>query len=526
MTRLEFEIREHAFEALPLFGKAHPLTRLAGDELREAGFPLFEHVHEPPPPSSSSYMDRSRISSLLSSLNPDLPALLSDACCVIAGQQPGLLTGPIYTFLKAVGTIALARTLSDSWNKPVYPLFWVASEDHDVLEVNRVHLHNKRFVYPFAGELRRGRVPQVADIPIHAAKDELLAFLDDVLPKTEFTPWIMDAVASADYSSYDTAFKSLMRFIFKGTGLRLVDPHALRSLTGPVLADLVRRWPEVREAFEEGKSILRRAGVAPPLESPGLFEIIDGKRAPLGFTKDTVLLSGGDASFDEAAREIRAKPHSFSPGAALRPMLQDAVLPVSVTIAGPTELFYLWQIRPLYHIAGIRPPLLLPRPSATFVEEKTVKSARKTGLEGERIFDVLHAIKNHASLVEPDPETARIKEKAGAFISELEKVYSGDEPRWLARSKRALSAQTEKLVRRLGKERLDAAGRGRSALEKVASAIYPDGKPQERRANVFWFLNLHGTDFARLAIEKLDPLSSKHQAAYMKPNNLKETERE
>src|ERR1041385_2400040 len=67
--------------------------------------------------------------------NPaNVDKLAAGAVAVISGQQPGLFTGPNYTILKAITIIKLARAL-DQAGVPAVPIFWVASEDHDYLEI-------------------------------------------------------------------------------------------------------------------------------------------------------------------------------------------------------------------------------------------------------------------------------------------------------------------------------------------------------------------------------------------------------
>ena len=56
------------------------------------------------------------------------------AVAVIAGQQPGLFTGPNYTILKAITIVKLARTLEEA-GVPAVPVFWIAGEDHDYEEI-------------------------------------------------------------------------------------------------------------------------------------------------------------------------------------------------------------------------------------------------------------------------------------------------------------------------------------------------------------------------------------------------------
>ena len=66
------------------------------------------------------------------------PRLLEpNALVVTTGQQPGLFTGPLYTIYKAISVAALARHLEAEWQRPVVPVFWLATDDHDFAEANR-----------------------------------------------------------------------------------------------------------------------------------------------------------------------------------------------------------------------------------------------------------------------------------------------------------------------------------------------------------------------------------------------------
>ncbi|GAH14240.1 unnamed protein product, partial [marine sediment metagenome] len=61
---------------------------------------------------------------------------------VVTGQQPGIFTGPLYTIYKALSAIIVANNHSDK-NHPLVPIFWNASEDHDLSEVDHIYLmHN------------------------------------------------------------------------------------------------------------------------------------------------------------------------------------------------------------------------------------------------------------------------------------------------------------------------------------------------------------------------------------------------
>jgi uncharacterized protein YllA (UPF0747 family) len=54
---------------------------------------------------------------------------------VVTGQQVGLFSGPAYTIYKALTAVRLAEQLTEQ-GIPAVPMFWLATEDHDVAEVN------------------------------------------------------------------------------------------------------------------------------------------------------------------------------------------------------------------------------------------------------------------------------------------------------------------------------------------------------------------------------------------------------
>src|ERR1017187_3282730 len=54
---------------------------------------------------------------------------------ILTGQQAGLFGGPLYTLLKAITTLQLARKVEQEHGIPVVPVFWADAEDHDWEEV-------------------------------------------------------------------------------------------------------------------------------------------------------------------------------------------------------------------------------------------------------------------------------------------------------------------------------------------------------------------------------------------------------
>ena len=61
------------------------------------------------------------------------------AVAILTGQQAGAFGGPMYTLLKTVTAVQLARRIASEHHVPVVPIFWVDAEDHDWEEIARMY---------------------------------------------------------------------------------------------------------------------------------------------------------------------------------------------------------------------------------------------------------------------------------------------------------------------------------------------------------------------------------------------------
>ena len=142
------------------------------------------------------------------------------------------------------------------------------------------------------------------------------------------------------------------------------------------------------------------------------------------------------------------------------------------------------------------------------IEKKIRQAAGKAGLTENRIFEACSMCESYAPPEDDDSDIAEIAEKAKAFLDSIEKACAAAKP--LARSKKALASDVDRLVRKMREGKLEKAGLGKKLLEKISNAVLPGGKPQERVANILQFLNLYGPDLVRLSIDNLDPFGLQH----------------
>ena len=330
------------------------------------------------------------------SVNRNLDRLAAGAVAVVTGQQTGLFTGPAYTLYKALSALRWAEEMTRRGTDAV-PVFWLASEDHDLAEVDHCDWSGRdgleRIQLPHGPE-DQGR--RVGDVPlgpgIEPALQSALAALDG--PGAEAIADALRAGCSAG-ETYSSAFGKLMARLFAGRGLILLDAmdRAIAVLAAPVLAAALRESNTLAAELQKRSRALEGAGFHAQVKVlPGatlLFAVVEGKRLPLRRVENR--FQAGSRTFtlaelEDAAARPAAQGITLSPSALLRPVVQDSLLPTAASIVGPAELAYLAQSHVLYRRLLGRMPAAIPRADFTLVEPHVGRLLRKYRLE---IADVL-----------------------------------------------------------------------------------------------------------------------------------------
>ena len=181
---------------------------------------------------------RAQLVSALREQNGDSPTLNELAqpgtLTVVTGQQVGLLSGPSYTIFKALTAVRLVHELRASGIRAV-PIFWLASEDHDLAEVDHAWLFDRN-AHPAkisvtntvsnGGPVGEVTIPELPWAEIEQALADL-PFAADVLDRLReaYTPG----------ATFTAGFKRLLQDVLKDFGLLFLDPLApsIRAITGP-----------------------------------------------------------------------------------------------------------------------------------------------------------------------------------------------------------------------------------------------------------------------------------------------------
>ncbi|MGE4053633.1 MAG: bacillithiol biosynthesis cysteine-adding enzyme BshC, partial [Vicinamibacterales bacterium] len=314
---------------------------------------------------------------------------------VVTGQQAGLFGGPLFTLLKALTAIKLARQVSSEHGVPAVAVFWIDAEDHDWNEVRTTTVFDESLTpREIALPETSGDATPVGAIALDGSIDAALDALEQTLPGTEFRAEVMASLRNAYtqgtgmaeafgrwlertlgtqglvvYDASDAAAKPLARAVFVR---ELSTPGASASLAGKAGATL--------------EASGYHAQVQPSEDGLGLFRLDGGRHAIK--RKDGSFVAG-DRPFasDELLREADQQPSRFSPNVLLRPIVQDTLFPTVCYVAGPNELAYLCQLRDVYQHFGVPMPLLYPRASATILDSGGMKFLMKN----EMPLEALHA---------------------------------------------------------------------------------------------------------------------------------------
>ncbi|MDX2062656.1 MAG: bacillithiol biosynthesis BshC [Bacteroidia bacterium] len=274
--------------------------------------------------------------------------------CVTTGQQPGLFGGPLYTLYKAISAIRLARALTAALpGTPVVPVFWVASEDHDVAEVNHTYpAYDRRVAYP--------------DLPPGPVGRHILT--DAIRPLTAGSP-LLEACYTPG-RTWGEAFRRLLHGLLGHHGLLVLEPDdpALKQLMAPAFGRELAE-PGTEAAVHATTQALQALGYPAQIHprAVNLFFFHQGLRLRIERTaQGTLTVVEGQPGDDAAlAAAIAAGDWAaFSPNVVLRPVYQETVLPNLAYIGGWAEVAYWLQLKGVFERYGTFLPPVLPRASA------------------------------------------------------------------------------------------------------------------------------------------------------------------
>lgn len=419
-----------------------------------------------------------------------IEALADPRTLVVAtGQQPGFCGGPLYTAYKAATAIAEARRLTKLLDRRVVPIFWIASDDHDLAEIGGLTLLSPEL------DLRKHRV-RFSEELIPSARitfdEAMLATFEAVKsdPASDLGNVAFPAPRLGE--RWPIWFGRILSFLFPNSGLVLFEPTVCRSVIEPFLAREMQTPAISVAALREGKEALARHGFEPPLstDASSLLFHVEGSRRQRWNPSQT-------------AKPIQLA--DVSPDAALRCVMQSTILPTLLVLGGPGELRYWMQLRELFAAHGVERPLFGLRFSATLVTPQIRRAAEAVSLADSDWFVPerdLEARVKASNQVDTSPWTAaaeRVRAEFRSFATPLAQL-GGSLPNKVSQAESALSASLNKLVESGAQRMRESAGVSEKKIRQLSRSVFPSGVPQERVFPTLPYLARYGSDlFERIA---------------------------
>lgn len=462
----------------------------------------------------------------------NLDRLAGDHCrAVVTGQQVGLFSGPAYTIYKALTAVKLAESYRRRGLDAV-PVFWMATEDHDLEEVGRTWILTpdstlKSLQYAQESGVNRLPVgPIRLDPSIAGHLDQFL----QGLPDSEFKP-VLAARLKRVYregNTFGQAFAEVVSFLLSEYGLILLDPRepTLKKMAKPVFLQAAQAWEKLDGLLKGRNQQLVGAGYPPQVSSEAgtsfLFWEQDGKRRGVVGTRNGFSLKGSTSELPDLQVLIERAPEQLSPNVLFRPVVQDFLLPTLAYVAGPSEVAYHAQISPLYHALGRDMPRVVPRASITVVERRIQKLLVRYRLEFRDLFQGSQPLLKQ--IVE-----RTVNQAVGARFDRLEREFADR----LAGMEEPLKAVDPTLVGALGTTRkkiqyqlenlrakfVGAESRQQEILarqvDSLLRTLYPSRGLQERQINIFYFLSRYGPEFLEELYDAIDLSEPDHQLLYL-----------
>lgn len=454
-----------------------------------------------------------------------------DVVAVVTGQQAGLFGGPLYTVYKALSAIKLAAELSAA-GTPAVPVFWMATEDHDLEEVSTAF-----FSTASGGSHRASYKPgsYIPSSPVGPVEidDGIRGVVDDLfneLPVTGFSDGVRSHFETAwrAGNSLGQAFGETITFLFSKFGLIVLDPldPDLKQLAAPIYKKAVERSDEIVRAITDRSRKLESAGYHSQVKvDEDYFPLFwhDESAGRTSIRKDSSGFFRTKTQRDKFTREellsiAERDPQRLSPGVMLRPVVQDYLLPTIAYFGGGAEIAYFAQNSAAYEVLERPVTPIFHRQSLTVIEAKGSRTIDKLSLGYSDLFKQPETVILDWSERHLDPKTAAIfslaEESVNTELHQIDQLLAEIDPTLLnnaAKRRRKMlyhiGAIRKKTLMALSRKNGDAERR----ILELFAAVMPNGHLQERSINVFSFINKYGPEFMKWIYDAVDLTDKRHR---------------
>ncbi len=432
---------------------------------------------------------------------------------VCAGHQLNIFGGPLYCLYKIASCINAARQISKCTGKNVLPVFWLASEDHDMEEIKFTEVFGKRYEWETDWKGASGKAEC-------KGLEELIAqILSDVRP-SEHSSKVFSLLKKCyqNGKSLSLATREFLHELFGSYGLILLDAddHSLKKMFLPVMLDDIQMHSAKETVNQSIEKLRSRYHIQMNPRTVNLFYMTTGSRERIIQDNESFRTTDSDRAWtlESLSSELKMHPERFSPNVTLRPLYQESVLPNIATVGGPAELAYWLELKHMFEKWSVSFPMFLLRNSFLLVDKIACSKLEKYHIYPEHIFDTSDAwIRSYVnekfpSQIDLDNYKNGLKhtiDKLSNDVSKIDKSLVPSVQSVQVSLEKSIANLETKIFRALKKKQENDVEQLKSLREK----LFPSDVLQERKEYLLQYLIMYGLGFVAEIVDHADPFPGK-----------------
>jgi bacillithiol biosynthesis cysteine-adding enzyme BshC len=408
---------------------------------------------------------------------------------IVTGHQLNLFTGPAYVIYKILHIINLCERLKEQYPENNFvPVFWMATEDHDIEEINNTKLFGKSIVW----EQNQG-----GPVGRYSLENwsEIQQTLKQFFLNNEHAE-IHHLIDSYKGNSLAEATKNLFHTLFEKYGLVILDQDdaTLKKQFAPIFKQEIEN-SFVESAVQKANEQIEQMGFKPQafVRPINIFYIEKGIRNRLKINDNLIEIDGiGTFTIDEILAKLEQNPASFSPNVMMRPLYQEFSLPNLTYVGGGGEISYWIQQKGIFDTINLPFPLIQVRNSVEVIDPTNAKKWNKLGLYMEDLFastqelQKLYVDKHDTDKLDfsvldtlTDQLTAFLQTQIVSVDASLDKFAEAE----MSKLQKQIDAIKGKLIKQK-KGQFEVALK---QIEEVKAKLFPNQGLQERTDSFFTF---------------------------------------
>jgi bacillithiol biosynthesis cysteine-adding enzyme BshC len=416
---------------------------------------------------------------------------------VTTGHQLNLFTGPLYFIYKIITTINLSEELASKYKDYKFvPIYWMASEDHDIIEINHLNVFGKKLEWKTeqngaSGGLNCNGVYKIIE------EVEML------LGNSPYSKHIIDLmrVSYSEENSLATATRIFVNELFKEYGLLILDAdNALfkKRFSAVMFDDLKNHsaYNLINKTIDQLQEKNYEIQVHP--REVNLFLLKNNSRERI-IEENNEYSTGSKDLINTQFIWDQNHASSLSPNVVLRPLYQELILPNIAYIGGPAEIAYWLELKSTFDFYKIDYPVLVLRNFAIIVDENSFYKMKKMNLSIKDFLNPSDVISKQYLLRNNDAFSteSEIKKIEEIYEELKEKIFHVDSTLIATveaekkKNLKSLKAVEEKVLR-AGKKKEEISI---IHIKKIKEKLFPGGIPHERIDSFLPYYAKYGKSF-------------------------------